>query len=970
MHSRRILLTPRASFGEGRPASLQVHEAQQALEVALNKLDSVSRTYVDAQAMPSSSLSGTWSNESATAQREQQLWDRQMALWDRELQRWDQERRAWDEERRHWAAREAALLDTIRQLHARVPQSGDQQPQQLDQAWGSSPSSQHGFNEARLSSGGQHAADSGASQAPAQQPTGLDAPSSKQGPTEAVHAKQARQQPALEAQLAAAFAAVNSTDVLENDAGPPPSLMQGADDIFWVSQLHAALLERGFFPGEEEMEDWVFGSQTHSALLTFQACEGLPETGFVDKRTWEALLGEDLRPLRLTAAKAQQLSDVTEAEAGKPATSATVSEPPWADLFATASEAVHSPTASGSASTREGNAVRQLDDWPVLCEGEGGELVHHLQAALSRHGYHCGDDEMQWWQFGPRTMSALQMFQASLDLPESGVADENSWRALVGPQAQPSDIYSIESGTEMDDDMLAPHEGAVWLLKFPADRLLPRGSSQSPEGFGLASNLGPFGLGSYQTQTRLTGAAEPLSEHALAPVSLMIGCKVCHNLAANAFETAKSWVHAEGTAPPEDRVQRLLRHVCSTQLPPVLLRDWVIEQQRVEKLDVAGVSMDFGADGAPVFILKQRGDEEISHYETQAVQYACSRLLEEGASGRVELVNALMDALELYAAKLQALRGSAVQAPGVGAPSLASRPDGTTCKDFHIQCNEWAAQGECEKNPRYMVGDEDQVKFRGHCRLACGVSLQATDSATEDIIKPKPDASPAPIAMASAGASGGGSGAAEGMAETRVAVVRKALAAMTGPVKGEPPALPADASEIELSLAKDLGNLCLYLSSGWWTYEVCYMRHVRQFRLEAGHLVTAVNNLGEFDPDATAEMLKAAEQRGQNLGLEKADLLTGARLGALVVPQAYTLGGDCEVRIPQTEGGGTRLVKRETEVRLACSPLPGPHMIIREPSKCRYVIALYVPSLCRFDDFRGSRPAFSRARQKGEAAIE
>lgn len=53
--------------------------------------------------------------------------------------------------------------------------------------------------------------------------------------------------------------------------GPPPVLAVGADDIFWVSQLHAGLVKEGFCAGEDEMEEWIFGDGTQSALLTFQA---------------------------------------------------------------------------------------------------------------------------------------------------------------------------------------------------------------------------------------------------------------------------------------------------------------------------------------------------------------------------------------------------------------------------------------------------------------------------------------------------------------------------------------------------------------------------------------------------------------------------------------------------------------------------------------------------------------------------
>ncbi len=49
-----------------------------------------------------------------------------------------------------------------------------------------------------------------------------------------------------------------------------PVLGPGSDDIYWVNQLHTALCDKGFFPGDEEMEAWLFGYQTASALLTFQ----------------------------------------------------------------------------------------------------------------------------------------------------------------------------------------------------------------------------------------------------------------------------------------------------------------------------------------------------------------------------------------------------------------------------------------------------------------------------------------------------------------------------------------------------------------------------------------------------------------------------------------------------------------------------------------------------------------------------
>jgi hypothetical protein len=61
--------------------------------------------------------------------------------------------------------------------------------------------------------------------------------------------------------------------------GPPPVLSVGDDDIFWVSKLHVALMAGGFYPSDDELDNWMFAEGTQSALLTFQACNELPETG-------------------------------------------------------------------------------------------------------------------------------------------------------------------------------------------------------------------------------------------------------------------------------------------------------------------------------------------------------------------------------------------------------------------------------------------------------------------------------------------------------------------------------------------------------------------------------------------------------------------------------------------------------------------------------------------------------------------
>jgi hypothetical protein len=61
--------------------------------------------------------------------------------------------------------------------------------------------------------------------------------------------------------------------------GPPPLLAPGDDDIYWVAKLHAALEAVGCYAPDEETEDFFFGDGTQGALMSYQACNGLDETG-------------------------------------------------------------------------------------------------------------------------------------------------------------------------------------------------------------------------------------------------------------------------------------------------------------------------------------------------------------------------------------------------------------------------------------------------------------------------------------------------------------------------------------------------------------------------------------------------------------------------------------------------------------------------------------------------------------------
>ena len=60
-----------------------------------------------------------------------------------------------------------------------------------------------------------------------------------------------------------------------------------------VHKLHVLLDAAGYYSGEEDMEWWSFGGSTENALGTFQASNGLPDTGLTCLLTWKALLGEE-----------------------------------------------------------------------------------------------------------------------------------------------------------------------------------------------------------------------------------------------------------------------------------------------------------------------------------------------------------------------------------------------------------------------------------------------------------------------------------------------------------------------------------------------------------------------------------------------------------------------------------------------------------------------------------------------------
>ena len=147
---------------------------------------------------------------------------------------------------------------------------------------------------------------------------------------------------------------------------------------------------------------------------------------------------------------------------------------------------------------------------------------------------------------------------------------------------------------------------------------------------------------------------------------------------------------------------------------------------------------------------------------------------------------------------------------------------------------------------------------------------------------------------------------------------------------------------------------CLRHREGWWTYELCHMKRVRQF-----HVVTS---------EDVGDMLRAG--RKQNLpkvGSVSSDFLLGRFLpkhpGALAIrfgntfTMTYVDGDRC-----WTEERGW--VVRETEVRFVCPEAGGtkqqrsskrlsPYFVdVFEDQVCHYVVVVAAPAICQIPQFQ------------------
>ncbi|KAK4257464.1 hypothetical protein QN277_007048 [Acacia crassicarpa] len=141
-------------------------------------------------------------------------------------------------------------------------------------------------------------------------------------------------------------------------------------------------------------------------------------------------------------------------------------------------------------------------------------------------------------------------------------------------------------------------------------------------------------------------------------------------------------------------------------------------------------------------------------------------------------------------------------------------------------------------------------------------------------------------------------------------------------------------------LLEVLKDRCFLRQEGWWTYEFCYQKRLRQLHLENNDKVVQEFVLGEYDEEATAAF---------NRNLSDISTLKDPRsqdASQRYHAHQYTNGSKCDLTNKP----------RETEVRFVCSEPRATISSITELSTCKYALTIQCPTLCKHPLFQEERP--------------
>ncbi|KAL6764757.1 hypothetical protein V8C86DRAFT_1367634 [Haematococcus lacustris] len=310
--------------------------------------------------------------------------------------------------------------------------------------------------------------------------------------------------------------------------------------------------------------------------------------------------------------------------------------------------------------------------------------------------------------------------------------------------------------------------------------------------------------------------------------------------------------------------------------------------------------------------------------------------------------------------------------------------------DLHPKCKVWASLGECDANPKYMLGWSGHP---GHCRRACGVCTPArpkpaVPAKTKVALRPEHAALASDVQAISNGLlqalKNAGCGASKacltGVAGTSFAagvVSLKDTPSGTGspgfvlgkPTFGQPQvevlpavdqaqlkqqqatagkgaaALTELQREVDALLEVELGGKALRLPAEFFTYEYVYKNHTRHYHYEQS-VLTENWSMGRYQREA----VQMTTVSGGVAVLDDKDLLPNQATAMVTrawpyVKQVYGQGDECVL-------ANNRRVIRRSEVRIACSPDDKIHLLVREPDFCTYIWVIYSPSLCSIPSFQ------------------
>ncbi|XP_017983176.1 PREDICTED: protein OS-9 homolog isoform X2 [Theobroma cacao] len=142
-------------------------------------------------------------------------------------------------------------------------------------------------------------------------------------------------------------------------------------------------------------------------------------------------------------------------------------------------------------------------------------------------------------------------------------------------------------------------------------------------------------------------------------------------------------------------------------------------------------------------------------------------------------------------------------------------------------------------------------------------------------------------------------------------------------------------------LLEVLKDRCFLRQEGWWSYEFCYQKQLRQLHLEEDKVVQEFV-LGVYDEEATAAF---------NQNLSDISTLKDPRskdASQRYHAHQYTNGTTCDLTNQP----------RETEVRFVCSEPRAMISSITELSTCKYALTIQCPMLCKHPLFQEERPVW------------